>query len=108
MAIDFQLSALPLAPFVPLFSLTDAALEERGARRCIADVKPGYQCRVSLLDAEPGERLILLPFTAGCLLAPAQCPSRVLQLSHRSREESGIERRGAVRAASGRPAATSG
>jgi hypothetical protein len=62
MAIDFQLSALPLAPFVPLFSLTDSELAERGARRCVADAKPGYPCRVSLLDAEPGERLILLPY----------------------------------------------
>ncbi len=63
MAIDLQIRALPLAPFAPLFSLSDAELEERGARRSVADAKPGFPCRVSLLDAEPGERVILLPYT---------------------------------------------
>src|SRR5215475_9843598 len=30
--------------------------------RVVADAKPGFPCRVSLEDAEPGETLILLPF----------------------------------------------
>jgi hypothetical protein len=41
-------------------------------RRMIADEKPGYPCRVSLEDAEPGERLILLPFEH----QPAHSPYR--------------------------------
>lgn len=53
-----------LAPdfFAPLFELTDAELAARGMSRAVADAKPGFPCRVSLEDAEPGERLILLPF----------------------------------------------
>lgn len=62
MSTDFRISALPLEAFAPLFSLSEAELAQRGARRCVADAKPGYPCRVSLRDAEPGERLILLPW----------------------------------------------
>jgi hypothetical protein len=29
----------------------------------VADEKPGFPCRVSLVDAEPGEEVILVPFT---------------------------------------------
>jgi len=62
MALPFRISALPLAPFAPLFGLDDDALARLGARRRIAREMPGYPCRVSLEDAEPGERLLLLTF----------------------------------------------
>lgn len=57
--MTFRISALPLAPFVPLFTLDAEALAARGARRVIADRTPGFPCRVSLVDAAPGETLIL-------------------------------------------------
>ncbi len=63
MAVSFQIEALAADQFAKLFSLDDGELAERGARRCVADAKPGYPCRVSLLDAGVGERLILLPYT---------------------------------------------
>lgn len=59
----FQISALPREPFAPLFELDAAQLGERGAKRYIADRQPGFPCRVSLMDAVPGERVVLLPFT---------------------------------------------
>jgi hypothetical protein len=59
---SFQIPGLPLETFAGLFSLSEAELAKRGARRVIADAKPGFPCRVSLVDAKPGERLILLPF----------------------------------------------
>lgn len=34
-----------------------------GAKRYVADRNPGFPCRVSLQDAAPGERLLLIPFT---------------------------------------------
>lgn len=40
----------------------DEKLQTVGARRVVADARPGYPCRVSLEDAKVGERLILLPF----------------------------------------------
>ena len=56
----FRISALPLESFAPLFALDDAALATRGMRRVVADEHPGFPCRVSLVDAEPGETVLLL------------------------------------------------
>lgn len=60
--MSFRFKGLPLAPFEPLFALSDAGLLERGFRRLVADEKPGFPCRVSLEDAEPGERVLLVSF----------------------------------------------
>ncbi|KQY75268.1 DUF1203 domain-containing protein [Brevundimonas sp. Root1423] len=58
--MSFRILPLPLDAFRPLFAMDDAALESIGARRMIADALHSAPCRVSLADAEPGERLILL------------------------------------------------
>lgn len=58
--MTYCITPLPLSPFQPFFALDDAALAERGACRMIAETPNSAPCRVSLVDAEPGERLILL------------------------------------------------
>ena len=58
--MSFRVSALPAAPFAPLFRLSDAELARIGAVRRVADRAPGFPCRVSLRDAEPGETVLLL------------------------------------------------
>ena len=60
--MDFRVSGLDRAEFVSLFGLSDEELRERGAVRRVADSKPGFPCRVSLQDAEPGETLLLLNY----------------------------------------------
>jgi hypothetical protein len=55
----FQIHALPRAAFADLFALDDVALAARGAVRRIADATGGFPCRISLIDAAPGEELIL-------------------------------------------------
>jgi hypothetical protein len=70
----FQISALPREEFEELFQLDDEALAARGAKRYRANAKPGFPCRVSLKDAEPGERVILLPYSH----QPAQSPYRAV------------------------------
>ena len=62
MKTNFRIVGLPLAQFESLFSLDDNELAQKGARRLIVDAKPGFPCRVSLQDAEIGERIILAPF----------------------------------------------
>ena len=57
--MGFRITGLPAEQFAGLFSLTDQELAARGAVRRIADAKPGYPCRVSLTDAEPGQEVIL-------------------------------------------------
>jgi len=60
--MTFQVRPLPIEPFEPLFDMDDAELAARRAVRVVADAFPGYPCRVSLEDAEPGEQLILIHF----------------------------------------------
>ena len=62
MKANFRIVGLSAAQFEPLFSLNDRELARKGARRLIVDAKPGFPCRVSLQDAEIGERVILVPF----------------------------------------------
>lgn len=60
--MPFQIHALPVAPFEPLFSLSDAALAERTVRRAVVQANPGAPCRVSLADATEGEVVFLLNY----------------------------------------------
>jgi uncharacterized protein DUF1203 len=62
MQTDFQFVALPIETFTSLFAMSDAELASRGARRMTVDAHPGYPCRVSLMDARVGERVILTHF----------------------------------------------
>jgi hypothetical protein len=62
MRTNFQLVALPVEHFTHLFSMNDAELASLGARRMIVDAHPGFPCRVSLMDAPLGERVILTHF----------------------------------------------
>jgi hypothetical protein len=58
---SFRFEALPFERFASLFEQSDAELQTRGIRRMLA--KPGYPCRVSLMDAEIGETVLLVPYT---------------------------------------------
>jgi hypothetical protein len=58
--MSFQISALPKSQFRHLFELPSAELASLRAVRMVADKKPGFPCRVSLADAEPGEEVILV------------------------------------------------
>jgi hypothetical protein len=60
--MGFRITGLPAEQFAGLFALSDQELAARGAVRRIADAKPGYPCRVSLTDAEPGQEVILTHF----------------------------------------------
>ncbi len=60
--MSFVVRGLDPAEFEPLFKLSDAELEKRGVIVKTADAKPGYPCRVTLEDAEPGERVLLLNY----------------------------------------------
>jgi len=68
----FQISGLQRHEFEEFFQLDDDGLAARGAKRYVADKAPGFPCRVSLEDAEPGERVLLIPYSH----QPAQSPYR--------------------------------
>ena len=77
MQSNFQIVAAPLEDFAHLFSLSDADLAARGARRMTVDANPGYPCRVSLQDAEKGEQVILTPFKHHAVDSPYQASGPV-------------------------------
>jgi hypothetical protein len=68
----FQLVGLPAEPFESLFTLSEAQLAGIGARRVVANSTFGFPCRVSLVDADVGDELILLSY----LHQPADSPYR--------------------------------
>lgn len=60
--MSFTITGLPVEEFQNLFALSDAELKTRGVVRKTADTKPGYPCRITLDDAKPGERVLLLNY----------------------------------------------
>jgi hypothetical protein len=70
--VSFQIRALAYEPFAPLFALSDEALRAHRAVRRVVDRTPGFPCRVSLRDAEPGETVLLVHYEH----QPADTPYR--------------------------------
>ena len=70
--MSFRIVGLSADQFAPLFSLSDEDLRRHGARRQVADRTPGFPCRVSLRDAEPGETVLLIHYEH----QPADTPYR--------------------------------
>ena len=60
--MSFVIAGLDPAPFRKFVGASDAELAAFGVIRRIADAKPGFPCRISLEDAEPGDALLLLNF----------------------------------------------
>lgn len=58
--MPFVVTGLAPDPFMPLFGADDATLDAAGAIRFTVDTKPGFPCRITLEDAEPGEIVLLL------------------------------------------------
>ena len=58
--MPFRITGLDPAPFRHLYGLSDEALAVHGAKRYVADAKPGFPDRIEVRDAEPGETLLLL------------------------------------------------
>jgi hypothetical protein len=89
--MQFRYKGLAPAEFSHLFGLTEDELKARGMRRMIADVKPGFPCRVTLEDAEPGEPVLLLPFEHQPAHSPyrAAGPIFVRETEHRAFDRAG-------------------
>jgi len=74
--IMFQVSPLPAETFSHLFSLPDDNLDSRGiAAVRYAGAGDRFPCRVSLRDARPGERALLLNAMNTRTLTPCIAPA---------------------------------
>ena len=69
--MHFRIRGLPAEEFAPLFALSDGELAEKDAVRRIADDRePGYPCRISLTDSNPGDELILTNYEHHAVASP--------------------------------------
>ncbi len=59
---NFIIEALPDTEFKQYTQLNNEQLKPLNAKWLIADANPGYPCRVSLVDAQIGERVLVLPY----------------------------------------------
>lgn len=59
----FRIQGLAPEEFSRLIGQSDEVLARHGAKRYVADKKPGYPDRIGMRDAEPGESLILVNYT---------------------------------------------
>ena len=58
--MTYRITGLDAAHYKPLFALSDAELSGRGIVRMTVTEKPGFPCRVSLVDRDVGETVLLL------------------------------------------------
>src|SRR5438128_12310070 len=58
--MTYRITDLHPSPYRPLYALPDNDLEERGIVRMPVDKNPSHPCRVTLVDREIGESVLLL------------------------------------------------
>lgn len=58
--MTYQITGLNPQPFARLYGLSEYKLRQRGVVRMVVTDRPGFPCRVTLDDAEIGERILLL------------------------------------------------
>lgn len=80
--MSFLIHALPIAPFANLFAMSDDALRARGALRRVVDKKPGFPCRVSLVDGEIGETVLLVHYEHQSARTPFRASHAVYVREH--------------------------
>lgn len=80
--MSFLIHALPIAPFANLFAMSDDALRARGALRRVVDKKPGFPCRVSLVDGEIGETVLLVHYEHQSAQTPFRASHAVYVREH--------------------------
>ena len=69
--MSYRIKGLPAEHFDHLFTLSNAELlKHRCVRRIADDRTPGYPCRISLTDSQPGDELLLLNYEHLCVASP--------------------------------------
>ena len=58
--MTYRITGLDPAPYKPLLELSDDELAKRGIVRMTVTQKPSFPCRVSLVDREIGETVLLV------------------------------------------------
>jgi hypothetical protein len=91
MTPSFRIVALPAAIVAASLASDDEFVAGRPVQRMIVDSKPGYPCRISLVDADIGEEVLLLNHEHHAVDSPyrASGPIFVRIAGRRAQPESG-------------------
>ncbi|PKP80915.1 MAG: DUF1203 domain-containing protein [Alphaproteobacteria bacterium HGW-Alphaproteobacteria-18] len=68
--MSFVITGLSPRPFQHLFGLPDDLLDPQNIVRRTVHAKPGFPCRITLEDAEPGETVLLLNYESHSVPTP--------------------------------------
>ena len=60
--MDFRIKGLDPQPFAPFCAMDAGELASHRAIRKVADRSPGFPCRVTLSDADPGRAVLLMNY----------------------------------------------
>ncbi len=80
--MGFRIKGLPATPFQHLFSLCDDKLAHHGAKRYVADQRPGFPDRIELRDAMPGESVLLVNHVHQPAATPYHASHAIFVLEH--------------------------
>ncbi len=82
MSNHFRIEGLAAKPFKALMSMCDEALKQHGAYWLVADVCPGFPCRVSLQDAAVGEQVLVCHYQHHDVSTPYQSSGPIFVRAH--------------------------
>jgi len=82
--MSYHISGIHPARFASLVGAAAEQLARHGVTRVTADVNPGFPCRVTLTDAEPGETLLLMNYVSHDVATPFRS-SYAIYISERAR-----------------------
>ncbi|MFC3550647.1 DUF1203 domain-containing protein [Lysobacter cavernae] len=80
--VSYRIEGLAPTLFAPLFALDDATLASRDMRRVTVDSPTAYPCRISLVAAQPGETVLLLPFEHHPAASPYRASGPIFVREH--------------------------
>lgn len=80
--MDYVITGLDAAAFIPLFACSDEGLSARSIVRRTVDTFPGYPCRISLQDAPIGERVLLLNYEHLSVASPYRASHAIYVREH--------------------------
>jgi hypothetical protein len=82
MKIQFIIKSLIHHSFAHFMQLNQGALTKHNAKWITVDSNPGYPCRVSLAEAEVGERVLAIPFTHHDVDSPYRASGPIFVREH--------------------------
>jgi hypothetical protein len=90
--MSFRITGLSPEPFIHLYGMDDATLRAQGVEPCIADSAPGYPDRITLCDAQPGQRVLLLNFVHQPADNPYRASHAIFVLEGATRAHDAVDR----------------